>query len=100
MRNALTALLAILLSLSAAAEQFDLVCTWSIGNLSPQDITIHVDTERNLVNGYSAKITDTEIKFEGGKVDERPVVTVINRYTGSMDMSLAGPPQPFDSRGR
>jgi hypothetical protein len=102
MRNypALLSMLLTLLPISVIAEQFDLVCTWSPGTLPPEDLTLHVDTDRNTVNGNPAQITDAEIRYESGDLQGRALVTTINRYTGSMNVNWSGPARPYDSSGR
>lgn len=102
MGKVLTLLALLLLPISATAETFDLVCTWSVGNPFPlQDVTFRVDTDRNIVNGMPATISDVEIRMVSGKTPNgRSYVTVINRYTGNMDVSLDGPPQLYDAHGR
>lgn len=70
MRNFLarSALLALLLPVSAMAEQFDLVCTFVPidVHVTPFKATLHVDTDRNTVNGYAAKINKGSIVWEDG----------------------------------
>lgn len=83
----IAALLLALLALPAMAEQFDLVCTWSVGNLTPVDSTFRIDTSSYTVNGRRALISDAEIRFDLTD-DQGTTATIINRYTGSMSISV------------
>jgi hypothetical protein len=91
-----SALLALLLPVSAMAEQFDLVCTWAVDIATPVDLTLRVDTDRNTVNGTQAEINEAEIRVEFRDASGRTSVT-INRYTGGMRVvvSPAGLPDGY-----
>jgi len=98
MRQSIVLLALLLPPISATAEQFDLVCTYSVATApqQPQETIQHIDTDRNTVNGYPAKITEAEIKYEGTlKEDQSRTMTLaINRYTGTFQTSFSGPPDP------
>ena len=101
MRNSKAIPLAILQPPSSAmTEQFDLVCTWVVGNLAPVDSTLRVDTERNTVNGGPATISDAEIRLERTANDGSTVLTVINRYTRGLYVNVKWPSQVKAVSGR
>ena len=81
------------------AEQFDLVCTWAVGDFTPQDTTLRVNTDTNTVNGHPATISDAEIRLPGVGESGRPTLIVINRYTGSMNLSVKDA-RGYDVSGR
>lgn len=90
--GALLAAVLVLLPLHASGERFVLVCSLATVNangdsLGQDQFTLHVDTERNTVDGDPAQIDAHTIRFSDPYV--KGATTVIDRQSGRLKGSSA-----------